>query len=617
VGIGTIAAAACHKDPAVTTRTVTAWVPPACAIDGSGYAEYYAYGDFDPPAPPQTGHLFSAVGDVLPEIDDQARELVIAATETGADAQPTPGTWWGLGPVPAQGDVNVLVTPKLASCPLDTQVGPRTGAAMAPIGPQRVMIVGGTTAATADGGTASPTPVTYVARLDTGEVDAVTHDLPIPVTDASVTAFGDGALVAGGIDIDDGSIVDSAAVYSASAGGFQQDPLVPLGEARAKHGAVVLASGQTLLVGGVGGGDGKTVLASLETVDPVTLDHNEAGLGRLAYPRYGASVLRLATGEILVAGGFDQNDQPVQWLEWFAKDGTPSLTHTGPLQVPQGLARAFIALEGGGALAVLTPPAGTPPAGFQNTLLIDAAGVPNAVTPVPGTLTQPALFGGAGGAPLLFTGDRWLQWQPYAGAFGAVDVLDDVTANVGDVTCSPDPALAMWLDPTHSTVSLLRFDTRNAYSALPGPLFLTDTSETAPDRLSTVTFSRDTGLALQPGSPGAAAFVTDRTYADVAIDVNAPAADGTAVGMPVYVELRDDQGNVLDVPGQDCTAAIAAGHLHVERRGTAVTWSIDSGPSGTCTPSFAAAARVSVGVRATSSNQGVVRNLSVARLGPP
>ena len=63
---GVLVASACHKSPVVTTRTVTAYVPAACAADGGAYAEYFAYGDFDPTAPPATGHFLSAVGESLP-----------------------------------------------------------------------------------------------------------------------------------------------------------------------------------------------------------------------------------------------------------------------------------------------------------------------------------------------------------------------------------------------------------------------------------------------------------------------------------------------------------------------------------------------------------------------
>src|SRR5580692_222450 len=37
----------CSRAAWLTTRTVTAYVPQACAADGGAYAEYFAYGDFD------------------------------------------------------------------------------------------------------------------------------------------------------------------------------------------------------------------------------------------------------------------------------------------------------------------------------------------------------------------------------------------------------------------------------------------------------------------------------------------------------------------------------------------------------------------------------------------
>jgi hypothetical protein len=609
-----VAAAACHKDPVVTTRTVTAYVPQACPVDGNGYAEYDAYGDFDPPAKPVTGHLLSSIGLPLTEVYDATRELVVTVTESGAG-------WAGVAPVADTGDVNVLVLPAFASCPLTTTVGPRAGTAMGAIGGGRLLVVGG------DAGPGQ-TPTTYVAHLDTGEVDPVSPELLNPRTDATVTPFGDGALVAGGTSLDDGHPIDTAEVYLPSGGFDQQNPPIQLDERRTKHGAVVLVGGQTLLVGGVGE-DGTTVLSSLETIDP-TPPHavNEGGLGRLATARSNPTVLRLASGEILVAGGFDGSGQPVQTLEWFAPDATPEPTkkQTGPLA--QGSKRAFIALEGGGALAVVTPPDGTPecPAGckdascgcFQNVWVIDATGAPEPGTLIASELPDPALFGGAGGAPVLWTGARWLQWQPYAGAFGPLTELDTAPAVVGPARCSPDRGLALWLDDTTTALTLLRFDTRNAYSSLPGPLLVQSADQTSPDRFGAVAWSSTVeGLVLGPGSPGGAAFVTDRTYADVSVDVDAP------TGEPALVALRDEQGHELDVGGQDCPTPAATSHVHVERRGQDVTWSVDgaAGAGGSCpatsTSAIAATARVSVGVRGVGSTRSVSSNLVVTRLGSP
>jgi hypothetical protein len=589
---------------------VTTYVPTACPVDESGYAQYQAYGDFDPPVPPLNVnvHLLGSVGQELPEVYGATRELVVMVTEAGRG-------WAGVGAVPETGDVNVLVLPALASCALTQPVGPRAGTTIAPIGAGRVLVVGG------DAGAGNATPTTYLARLDTGAIDPVSPGPLLPGrTGASVTSFGDGALLAGGTNLDGNQPIqiDTAEVYSAASGGFDHQNRIQLDEARTHHGAVVLASGQTLLVGGVGQ-DGTTVLRSLETIDP-TQGANEGGLGQLAWARRDPTVLRLASGEVLVAGGFDAAGAPVQTLEWFAPDATPGSKKT--VTLAQGSKRAFIALEGGGALAVVTPPDGTPecPAGctdaacgcFQNVWLIDATGAPEPGALVASELPDPALFGGAGGAPVLWTGARWLQWQPYLGAFGPLAVLDDATANVGAARCSPDPGLALWLDDSTNQLTLLRFDTRNAYSALQGSLLASGPDDTAPDRLDGIAWNPGEGLVLSPSSPPAMAFVTDRTYADVAVDMD------VTTGEPAQIALRDALGDELDVGGPDCPTPTATSHVHVERRGAVITWSVDHGQSAPCTSvPFDATARVSVGVRGGGSTRSVAKNLVVTRLGGP
>jgi hypothetical protein len=593
LAVGVLVASACHKGPVVTTRAVTAWVPAACAADGGAYAEYYAYGDYEPAGPPATGHLLSAVGTTLAEIDDQARALVMTATESQR-------AWEGVGSVPATGEVDVLLLPTLSSCALTQGVGARTGSTMAPIGGERVMLVGGTGA---------QVPSTYVARLDTGEVDSLgTNDLQTPRNATTVTAFGEGALVAGGLSAGN-QVLSNAEVYTVASGGFVATT-IPLSGPRMQHGAVVLVSGQTLLVGGLASIDPKSVLGSMEIVDP-TLDKSIAeGVGQLQEPRRNPTVLRLASGEILVAGGFDADGTPAKTLEWFEHDGTMSQTKN-PQMFVQGVGSAFVALEAGGALAVVPPP--MPTAGFQNVWVIGASGAPVAAAPLTGTLTTPVLFGGAGGAPVLWTGGGWLQWQPYAGSFGEIAVLDDKLAAVGDATCSPDPGAAMWLDPTNDQLTLLRFDTRNIYSSLPGPLLVTGlvtgAAETSPDEPGAVSWNSGTGLTLQ----GAGAYVTDRTYADV--DVSVVVDQG-----PAAVALRDVLGVELDVPGGACFPGPPSGGgytLQVQRRGATVTWGTDGAITGTCNPLANGDARVSVGVRAGGTMPGVVTNFVVTRVGSP
>jgi hypothetical protein len=281
-------------------------------------------------------------------------------------------------------------------------------------------------------------------------------------------------------------------------------------------------------------------------------------------------------------------------------------------------------------LAVVAPPANAPST-FQNTWLIDPDGQLEPATTVEGAIGQPVLLGGAGGAPVLWTGatagapGRWLRWQPWTGAFVALDVLDDTQGRVLGATASPDPGTALWLDvtdPKAPRLDALRFDVRGEYSTLSAPLLVADSTDVVPDRLATdgmVSFDPSLGLTLRPGAianeKGATAFVSDRTYADVRIEVDAP------TGKPALVVLRDALGDSIEVGGAACPGGVvtgAASTLTVERQGASVAWTVSSGASGKCTLGFDATARVSVGVRAAPDlTSSVVRNLRVTRLGSP
>jgi hypothetical protein len=244
--------------------------------------------------------------------------------------------------------------------------------------------------------------------------------------------------------------------------------------------------------------------------------------------------------------------------------------------------------------------------------VIDADCAVEAAAPLEGALTDPILFGGAGGAPVLWTGDRWLRWLPWSDSFGALAVLDAAPARVGDAWTSPDPGLALWLDTKASSLDGLRFDARGPYATLPSSLLVTDASEVSPDRLTAAGLvSFDPALGALVLAPGASAFVTDRTYADVAIDVAAP------TGEPAVVVLRDELGGELEVGGFSCPDAIAPGatSVHIERRGASVTWSV-GGPSNACPGGVRAGARLSVGLRGVASAaRSVARDLRVVRLG--
>jgi hypothetical protein len=578
--------------------------PGGLTLDGNAFVFYYGLGDFEPPAAPLGARpVGKNTGAILDEINPAARSLFVDATENDRE-------WWGVGDIPAEGDVDVLALPALTSCALPALSGMPIDAVLGTTGTGQVVVIGGT----------APTSV---ARLDTGAVSAAEPDLRIPRNGESVTAFGSGALVAGGLDAQaPGEALADAEVYDPSVGGFDQQNPILLSEARANHGAAVLTTGETLLVGGVGA-DGTTVLASMEIVSPVTRTVRVQNVASLAYPRVGATVMRLATGDVLVAGGADATGAPVTVMELFSSDVRTELaTWQEPVA---GAARAYAALPSGGVLFVVASPGASagptagPTAGaaLQNTWLIDPDGTFEAATPVAGTLTHPVLFGGAAGAPAMWTGDRWLRWQPWLGSFGALGSLDDVPAQVSDATVSPDSGLAMWLDTSNATATLtaLRFDTHGAYSTLEGPLLVDDTTNTSPDRLAVspaIAFDPSHGLTL---APGATTIVTDRTYADVAVDLDLP------TGATTLVVLRDETGRESVVGGDTCplaTRAGAASSIHVARTGASVQWSVPSGASGVCPGGVAPSARLSVGLRgAAGSAPSVARNLRVTRLDGP
>jgi hypothetical protein len=607
---GASAVGACQKDPVVTTRSVTLHAPQACApglaslsADAGAFAVYHALGDYEP-APPVDGHLVDT-GTLLPEIDPAARALLVDTTEQDRE-------WQGVSPIAPTGGVDVLLLPAITPCALRGTVG-ATGATIGIAGQQALIVSGSSDRA----------PGTAVFRLDTGAVDALPASPASVRTGSTVTAFGAAALVAGGISAS--GVLGEADVYDPAAGGFVS-PSIALSAPRYAAGAAVLATGETLLVGGIGE-DRMTALDSIEIVDPVTRKARPAP-SRLAFARSGPTVLHLASGEIFVAGGVDSNEAAVTKLEWFSSDLSQAITSRTE-DLVAGSARAYAALEGGGVLAVVAPPPNAP-ANFQNVWVIDPDGVPEPATPIDGPTPQPVLFGGAGGAPVLWTGaaagvpGRWLRWQPWVGAFAALEVLDDTPGRMmGPSSASPDPGTALWLDTTTATARLaaLRFDVRGEYSTLSGPLLVSDTTDVVPDRLpadGVLSFDPGAGhLTLDPGTtaPGASAFVSDRTYADVRIEVDAP------TGQPALVVLRDALGDEMEVGGAACAGTVvtgAASTLTVERNGANITWTIADGASGKCTLGFDADARVSVGVRAAPDLvQSVVTNLRVTRLGTP
>jgi hypothetical protein len=448
------------------------------------------------------------------------------------------------------------------------------------------------------------------------------------------------ALVAGGEDPNSRALA-SAEIYLPSIGapkdiGDFDRQRIDLSEPRSRHGAVVLVTGETLLVGGRSPAG---PLRTMEIVDPVSRRARTGGIAELRVAREKPTVLRLANGEILVAGGFDATGTPIPTLEWFAPDAsratkrsvdlvTGRVTSQGNTQVEE---RAIVPLEAGGALAVILPSDIETTPEFKTVWVISADGTLEPGLPIdPATLESVRLFPGAEGAPALWTGQRWMRWQPWFGAFQAISdaPVKGCPGQAPNIPCSPGPTLdaiasgdsglALWLDPIKSQTGDLvstnivgfRFATRTRFAAVPKPLLLAGPEQLAPDRLagfpgSSIQFEAERGLVL---GPGASAFLTDVTFADFELDVDVTASAATIV-------LRQENGKELEVGGAGCAFAQAArNHLGVKRRGRRVLVTVDDFAERTCPMEIDPNTRVALGLR---GSQGVgasgARNLRVTR----
>ena len=114
----------------------------------------------------------------------------------------------------------------------------------------------------------------------------------------------------------------------------------------------------------------------------------------------------------------------------------------------------------------------------------------------------------------------------------------------------------------------------------------------------------NSGLEL---GPGASAFVTDVTYADVSVELEGPFAPS--------IVLRQDDGRELEVGGATCAfAQSATTSIRVERRGKSVSVIVDGGEARVCPTELDPLARVAIGVRGPGgTGTTIARNLRINR----
>jgi hypothetical protein len=587
-------------------RIVSLYTPKACLVAPSAKATYLATGDFSPPY--EQSISLASVGESLSSLPSNAESMLVEAE-----------AFEGVSLIDPTGPVDVLVLPNEHACQLSENVNPplagtRPGATFGLVDVHHALLVGG----------GSPNDAPSLIDLGRGAVERVSPTLEVPRNLASVTPFGTGALVAGG-ESPPGSTSEgqssTAEIYQSApdggVGGFTEAPVILVGGARANHGAVVLATGETLLVGGT---DGAHALTSLEYVRPGAPTSVRLSL-TLSTGRVGPVVFWLPTGKIFVGGGFREDGTPVQSVEWLDGDhlidGTSSVIPPVPLCMG-AMVQGFAPLEGGAVLAVF---GAAPPANCSNVLVIRPDfTVDQAPSLSPPPLAPLLLFPGASSSPVLLTADRAQRWNPWSGAWdpplgpGAVPTESEPTTAL----LSADPGLGIWLG-SDAHVWGLRFDTRNAYATDPPtapPLLLDGTAETAPDRLlpsSDIQFTPEEGLKL---SNGAGVFITDATYADADIDFTA--AEG-----PFRLILRDnDTGLEFEVgkEGSCFTDELPMDtSMRVVRQGATLSAGIvGTSPFMSCViPAWLETARIAVGFRGPLTGASTINTVTVKRTGSP
>lgn len=491
-----------------------------------------ALGDFDP-TPTTAEALDSTLRGRVMGFPDETRALVAELIAPG-------GAWLGLAEEERpDGDFDVLLWPKDERCELGhapAYPASAGGQALGWSSASGVLLVAGELTSTAD----SARALYFDARR--GVASEVEGGMVPGRAFATVTPFGDALIVAGGLDPRtsssgapaDGRPIASGVVFEPETGRFDRARLVPLSVARARHAAVVLPSGETLLVGGVG--EGGVALGSLDAISPRDRAPREVGLATLAEARVAPVALTLDDGRILVAGGTGRDGAPVGRLEFLSADA--SQASFGSTSVPPRFDRAFVAMPGGGALAVggCATRGGT---GCRDAWWITPEGVAERLPDLPVETPHPALVPAANGAPWLVAGPddarELLRFDPWQAAF-VVPPGRPRAAPAAELPAplALDPGAFVWLARGAEGLALegLRFDTRGRFAFDVAPLFtalppdgsfpVSQAAHVAPDRSpvrdgAEARFAPTSGLTLE--GDDATALITDARYLTVELRI--------------------------------------------------------------------------------------------------
>jgi hypothetical protein len=514
----------------------------AQALAPDSELELFALGDFPPDN--RSGEVLraSAAGkDLL--FSERLRALTASTTRVEPRF---------FGQTERQGrDVEVLLWPERRECVLaPPRSYPAPGGGQAAGYSARhglVLIAGGNDAqrpAAVLGALAFSTHTGSVRGLEAGTGN---YELNEPRAFATVTPFGDALLVAGGenplnnVASAQRLALSSAEVLDVARGSFEPQ-LIELEEPRTRHAAIELPNGDTLLVGGRGAvGDALTLV---ESVSVANRRSTLRGLAQLSAGRIAPSVLRLADGRLLVSGGNRADGKPVELFEWLSPDATERSDTQLRRRIPGRYGRAFVAMPGGGALAVGgcedRPPRagedcaaecqlGCPPDGGYDGYWVGPDGSVSEVA-LEAIAPRPLLLAASDGRPYLLADSsaaeagksaRVYRFEPFRARFEP-ELLEIASPDAGaPAPIAIDKDAFVWLAAEDASLRGMRLGLRSRYATDVGLVIATRPDDPgaplhlAPDRAPGRALEYDGELRWNEA--GVRVVLTDVDFADVRV----------------------------------------------------------------------------------------------------
>jgi hypothetical protein len=558
----------CGSD--TTTRiAIAAHYVPACspvAADAPAQLELVALGDFDR----------SNDSVVILASDASSSNLDLPATTRAAQLETLgDGGFWGSGMLGAHHRLPILLWPRDRPCalarfdalPAEADADPADAGAWLLGASARLEAL----LASGPLGPSGRVESTFV-DLDDASATALAGGGPRSQRPAaSLSELGEGLLLAGGVDPVSGRASAAAELFDPELARFTDESLA-LSVPRARHAALALPGGQSLLVGGVS--ESGAPLRSVEV-----LSRGSARFSRLfellEQPRVEPRAVLLGQNRILVGGGYGLEAggarRPIESVEFLSTDFT-DVTEPAIELLPAALDRAFVALGSGAALALGgCVPGACSAADCGGDCLpcdggcvsravwwIDALGAAHEIDPLPPGLSAatPKLVAGASGSPWIIADGHLGRFDPWLARFIPVDGgRPPAGARVLGEPVAVRPGLFAWLEATASGIELLGFyhSQRGAYAQDIAPLLVGSAQGVVPhlpptsdDGAVRLRYSAATGLELA----GAAAVVSvaDTDYAAFTLELS------LSSGPPPLLQLVATNGAPADAAfgGLDC-----------------------------------------------------------------